>query len=784
MKAELKTNGVNQILKETVIYEKGDFIDSLALVVKGRVHLQTEGMSLAVGSGYFLGMVDLPKSVHGITYTAETNSVIYVFSVEGSLNDVAKIHQVNKDYGMLMVSGLGRNIQELNKLYQDLNQTAEDVFYFASRAYRKCQSLAHKAGIDTEPFQKLEELRPYKNDQLIDKEKVEYYQACCKLPREVQNAYYGASSKITAYQVNDQISLIYQLQTVCQNYAVCLKQVLELLIHEKQNLFQFTAGLAAALQRMGEDDSEIMSELDGIIDRIDQIETLLSERTGMPVEIDREFMEETYFELLNPSTTEISQTKAVEVADDMVALVEDNLLESVELTDVLEMLLEYAEMPEEDAEKLVSLLDRFQSLPDKMSTEDSVRAFRREICKIYYPLYQKIFLRDYHSSEETPVWVDLFLRYGLLSETLVTDEMIEALLGLDNRQAPNNFCGVYDMKEWLTAILEGKKEPSKNEFDMDYSEYLRDQKKRKAITEQEYVALGNDTKKKLEFEINNMFRNNHRLVSGQITSFVPFLYQEAVGSSLINLFLSKDKLNAAINRIRRIDYSVFYREGLCPTKNASFEKEYIQEEVAPDFIVFPIYGSRGIMWQELSGPRRNSKGRILFPAFFEGNFERMVIQVMGAFRWELCRTIQGAYWNNITVKSLTSEYSDFIQFYRKNKELSEERKEKLKLQIQKHRNNSREVFVSDYDNWIRHEAKGGMVLSKQVREIMATYCPFQKTIRGSIAGQPLFRDAYARFERQRAKKQREYDLKFRIWEKEGAVIPETIIATRDYYAEQ
>ena len=88
--------------------------------------------------------------------------------------------------------------------------------------------------------------------------------------------------------------------------------------------------------------------------------------------------------------------------------------------------------------------------------------------------------------------------------------------------------------------------------------------------------------------------------------------------------------------------------------------------------------------------------------------------------------MQGTSWNNIQIKSLTSEYSDYIQFYRKNRDLSEDKKEKLKMQIQKCRNNTREVFVTDYINWIRHEAKGGITLNKTVREIMATYCPFTK----------------------------------------------------------
>lgn len=52
----------------------------------------------------------------------------------------------------------------------------------------------------------------------------------------------------------------------------------------------------------------------------------------------------------------------------------------------------------------------------------------------------------------------------------------------------------------------------------------------------------------------------------------------------------------------------------------------------------------------------------------------------------------GMAWNDIKLKSLTSEYMDYIQFYRKNHDLSDEAREKVKPQIQKGRNNSREIF--------------------------------------------------------------------------------------------
>lgn len=303
------------------------------------------------------------------------------------------------------------------------------------------------------------------------------------------------------------------------------------------------------------------------------------------------------------------------------------------------------------------------------------------------------------------------------------------------------------------------------------------------ITEEQQKQMMNDRMAKLDYEISNMFKTNHRLLTGQVSSFVPFLYTEGCTGSLHRCILTKDRINAAVQRLLKIDFSAFYRERLFQEGEDKFQKEYIVEEVFPDIIVFPSFGSNGIMWQELSGRRRNSKGRFLLPYFIDSDIDGVMIKLFGRFRWELCRTMQGSSWNNIQIKSLTSEYSDFIQFYRKNRDLSDDKKDKLKMQIQKSRNNTREVFVIDYENWIKHEAQGGLCLSKPVRAIMATYCPFRAAVRESMAEQPLFREAMAAFIRERGKKKKEYDLKFKVWEKDGVKVPEEVIRTKEYYVD-
>jgi hypothetical protein len=90
----------------------------------------------------------------------------------------------------------------------------------------------------------------------------------------------------------------------------------------------------------------------------------------------------------------------------------------------------------------------------------------------------------------------------------------------------------------------------------------------------------------------------------------------------------------------------------------------------------------------------------------------------------MCKTEQGVHWNDISDPSLTSEYADFLQYYRKNSGLNPEQKEKVKKALQKAGNNFRKVFVADYVLYVMYEANGSLRLSKVSRDILYRYCPF------------------------------------------------------------
>lgn len=780
MSTQRKVGGVNQFIKGDTILEKGTEATAVGLILKGRVRVQTEGVSVVVGAGQFIGLADLPDVMYQVDYVAETNCAIYIFQAGELQWTVQNIMKANKEYAPLMVTTLSKYIRSLAAVYHKLEETAEEKYQFILDYYQKYQEIGAQLGIETEQVPMVDELTPVMHWNTIDEDAISYYTVCAALKQEVQKAYFGASHIIAVHHVMEQVELIRHLLEQCESDGQYLKNLAGPMIRTEKNLYLATLHLAATAKRTNPSDKEAMELFDGLVDCINEYEEILLENAGIDLQIDHESMENAYFSLMSGGNEQTEST--VDLTEEF-ALVEDNFVSVEELQGSMRRILQFSQLPIDEAEQFASLIEQFAALKDKFSVDDEVRQIRRSIMKLYYKLYLAVFLQDYQSEQQTPLEVDLFLRYGFIDENLLTEELLEELLSFDTYYSGQGDCRVYDMKEWLTEIYEGRKMPSKSEFDMDYEEYLRDQKRIGAMSDEQIKQAAADRDGKLKYEVENMFRVNHRLLGGQASVFVPFLFTEGCTSSLLHSYLSKDKVGASTRRLRQIDYSVFYREVLYKAEESetAFAKEHIMEEVVPDVILLPGCGNTGVMWQELSGRRRNSKGRFLLPQFFEGNLDNTMVRLFGRFRWELCRTMQGATWNNIQFKSLTSEYCDYIQFYRKNRELSEDRKEKIKMQIQKCRNNSREFFVKDYENWINHEAKGGITLNKVARELLATYCPFPKQTREAVLEQPLFRDAMARFVRENGKKNKEYALKFRVWEKDGLDVPVAIVQTRDFY---
>ena len=389
---------------------------------------------------------------------------------------------------------------------------------------------------------------------------------------------------------------------------------------------------------------------------------------------------------------------------------------------------------------------------------------------------------QWFEDENVPLAVNLFLHYGFIDERLLDENQIEYICKMFHTKNEKFDCQIYTIPEWLKEIYMGRKEPSRNSFEQDYRDVLREQKRTGDITESQEKEYLEDGRRKVIFEIDNMFISNNKIVNGKLSTYVPILYKDEIFGSLDRLYLTKRNLYDAIIELEKKDFTIFNREVLYSNPELKIEREQVIKHVYPDIIMMPVYGTASSMWQEITGKKRDTPGRFIFPTITETEVDKLVTKVFGRFHWEYCRCEQGVFWNNIQYKSLTSEYMDYIQYYRKNHELSEEKREKIKLQILRARNNSREIFLSDYELWIYNESKSAIKLNKVSRAILATYCPFSKEIREYLKTNAAIAEAMTRQQRAFAEQSKLWDMRIKRRENNGLKVPDEFYATYNYYA--
>ncbi|NLK28054.1 MAG: hypothetical protein GX306_06895 [Clostridiales bacterium] len=776
MELKMNLNALNQLVKGSVIFTEGDPVYAIALVLKGRVLIHNNGAKIIANSGVFLGINDLYAGKYQSNFTAIDDLLIYVFSVN-QIDQLEQLLSSNMDYHGFMVASNNRLIYDLNQIYQGLHKHISEIHEFLSDNYKEYLMTAQRLGYRVRTSQRIEEVYLPEHDLEILEDRINYYCECKALPLDVVKAFYSYGNLITLYQLEDQVGIINQQIELLKKLSKFYITMMQCLFDESEScLFQLIAGLTLEVSRSDGDNKELLDIMDKTIEELNKAEKFVGRMLGFSHIINRQRMEEIYHLLL----TDAKGTKvSTETYLKYPKVEAEQALE--EMANSFQKLLDYSGLDAEKTEYMKNTLLDYINLKDRNSSDTTARTIRRNLATNHYELYKLIFLKAYHD-KDIPKIVDLFLKYGYADERLLSKEQLLSLYFLKDMPKTGP-CQVYNIKEWLTLIYQGKKEPSKNEFDMEYPEYITSLKKQGRLSEKEAKEWLTNPECRLDYEIQNMFRYNNRTTSGQIFSFVPILQKDMLGNDFQRLYINSEKVNDTLQNLLKIDYSIFDHEVIYTNEKKNIVKEYVIKRVYPDIILMPTVGSNGIMWQEITGRKRDSSARFLLPIFVESNLTTLMVRMFGRYRWEMCRTVEGTAWNDIKHKSLTSEYSDYLQFYRKNKELSEEKKEKIKNQIQKGRNNSREIFVMDYEQWINFESKGAIKLNKPVREIMATYCPFSKEIRERIKMQPLFAEAMARYYREKQKKVRETESRIRLLQKEQIEIAQELIDTLEYYKE-
>jgi hypothetical protein len=612
-----------------------------------------------------------------------------------------------------------------------------------------------------------------------DTSRAEYYKHLSCVPEEAGINFYAADVSITLFQCKEAAVYLNELQIKLTNAFRTAENTFAGLFSSKGDcIYAEYVRLAGEAGRNGLDVSMPVQALDYIICEI--------KRTALIFE--NEYDHETGINLTNLDNTVNYIKSALKLPVDNISSgfssIEAGDSDRIpdELIDSAEKILAYADIPRERATLFFESLEVFRCMKDKYSSDSGSRNVRSSITSVFFEVYNAVLKRVLAENSKDRLY-NMFLYFAYMDEKLLKPQEVNALYRLSGKAVSSCENSVYNTKDWLTRIYTMEKDPSINDFGLDYFDTFREMKRRKEVADKDKIQYDNDTKGRLDYEINNMLKTNQKLCHGQMSTYFPIIHSDIITRDLEKAFITPGAIIESLNKILEVDFSAFHREVSYKDPDKRIEKEFIMKALQPDIILIPTYGSRVQMWQEITGRNRNTAGRFLLPAFTTSNLDEMMARLVGNFRWELCRTMMGSAWNDITQKSLTSEYTDYIQFYKKNKDLTEDAKEKIKVQTLRYRNMLREIFTSDYEIWLNYEAKGIPRLNKVVRGILYRNCPLSKPIRSSLDKQPVYSEMAAHFRRVRAKQARELENHYAKYVKSGITLDSDLVQNLAFFKE-
>lgn len=698
---------------------------TLYLISQGRVEVSCPGGSYQIGSGDVAGICEICSEIHFLSYTAleDTTLMPYPLTSMDALDNllmkwpkIARLFLLSlfRQYSALMEQASLSEVSSA-QLYQRL-QTDRELYT------RLCEQHKIQARIpeDMEEIQASLEESP---DEWLNK----YYAS-------LQRIYMGTNSGILLQEPGLSLGMLrkgsldlnktYRVLDAQVQYR---SQIINCYFTQTGNdLFDAMTKLYYRLYQSGEGSQELYERINQML-RLPDEYAIPQETQAIP-----------RVEAFRKKTDSFARPDAATGTRDSSDA--DILLQ---LEDSLETILDFAGLPKDKEDAFRQHVALYKATPDKNSTNDDCARLRRMLTDEFHLLYSEVFERSL-SVPDLPIPVRMFLYFGYVDRELAGEDNSIVLYRLACYGNTPGQAGVYTFYDWLMAIYNGEKNPSRSELDEDFDDYINQQKRKSSLSPAEITALENNQLEKVRYELQNLFPSANKVTFGRVTTYCPLFTAGNVLKDLRSSYVTPDKISSALTMLRGIDFSAFYRETMDYEYAQAMNRESIHVEYLPDIILMPNAGIRESLWQEIEGRKRNSSSRMILSIFYMENLDTAIVRMTGEFRWEMCKRIQSGRWNDVTNPSLTSEYFDYMQFYKKNSELSKDTKEKLQNSLIRAKNSFREMFVRDYITWILYESNGSARLNKVARRILFLYCPFPASMDERLEQNPMYAELLGR----------------------------------------
>ncbi|MBR1931841.1 MAG: hypothetical protein IJ833_10305 [Lachnospiraceae bacterium] len=742
------------------IYKYGQPMTALHLITSGKVKVSYPGGAFYLDKGGVIGICEICSEIHLLEYTVEETATIISYNIANlsvlddlleKHSDVSRLFLLSAFYQIgTMLEQCSVNALDCSTLHQNLTEDYIKYFKICDR-YR----------VPPRVLEGLTEVEAYLGEDAPDFWLGGFYRGLAKLYSGDHFRSMIQDCALTSGFLRKCSLDIRRTYLGLEEQERYRDQIYQYYFHESGNdLFDLYTTLYYQIGTACE-------ESDGLRHDIERMIQLYEKAFAAGVS--------THDQRIQSFRSNLSLLRTSELADST----GEDTATLQELTGSLGKILDFAGPELENLPTLKQDVQSYKLLRDKGATDDDSIKLRVRLTKDFYQLYTILFKRTLET-EDIPIQVWMYLYFGYLDEELAGLENATALFRLAKSMSHRSVSGVYTLYDWLMAIYRGEKMPSRDEFEQDFSAYVHKQKLNGEITDKQAKELEEDALAKVQYELHHMFPSVNKMTFGRITTFCPIFIADNMLKNPSDTYVTASAVGKALQQIKQIDYTAFYREVLDTSHMKTMGKETIHVEQLPDIILMPNAGIRGVMWQEIEGKHRNTPARMMLSIFHMEDLTTTMIRLTGEFRWEMCKRIQGGRWNDASERSLTSEYFDYIQFYRKNPDLTSEAKEKLHTALQRAKNSFKEMFVRDYITWIMFEGTGSPRMNKVSRRILFTYCPFAAPVLEAMEANPLYTELLSRYKLVTAQKLHRLNGLQKKISASGQAVPEALTAEIAY----
>jgi len=747
-----------------VIVSSKDTPAVISLIADGEVEGVFGSHNFTLGKSDVIGICELLVGKGIVKYTAASNVNLYEYPCSG-MEALEALIRSNADIAYLMVSSLCNQAAELFLYRERLAREVVSTVSLIKDTYSEYNQLCQEYSVQAKKLSGVNDIEPFSEKDPVETWEHDLYVEIGALdPASRKAFFYDSPGIIFGFMHRSKTSLAKAIE-VCELYHDYINGISPFLLNDNGfDLFSFVCDLHISTLHIEGADSRIEP-------LVSQLSDALSTLTGIKSKAYNSRLY-AYWDTLE----EVRSGGSAESSSSGRAAIQSS---GGMLAGSVETILEYAGADDALRDTFSKSIKAYTAFPDRNDSEDEVYDTRRALTRSFYEVY-KLVLRKSINDASVPTIVNMFLNFGFVDAELAGAEHADYLYSIADsyKGAPEK--GIFTIREWLTSIYRGEREPSLSEFDMDYQTFLRDQKNQKQIDAAEEKRLLADQEEKLKYEMENCFPVVNRVTFGNPTRFCPTFSDHNILRDPEKTLVTASAIENILNEIRNTDFSVFYRETGFTDQKLGITGESVSVEVIPNIVLMPNVGTRGSMWQEIEGRLRTTPGRMFLPIFLENDLAPTLIKLVGDFRWEMCKRVQGSRWNDMGDPSLTSYFCDYLQFYMNNRSLAMQTMTEIRNELSAARNNYKTVFVNNYLFWIQNESKGMARLNNAALAILMTFCPFTAEIRDVLKNNMRYNDALTRYNTKRQKRTQRLTLLVKKLTQNGKQVPQEILDELEY----